>query len=406
MNNKYSIIVLFLVAMSLFIFGCSKEEENVTYVNISEIIKTVPATPTEESKTPLNETNVPETKAGVEEKPKKIETKEEAIFTINAVEGELISLKPKAYDPDNDQLTYKYSSPFDAEGKWQTKVGDAGTYIVEITVSDGELSTSQKVKVIVNALNKAPVIDIQDTITALEGTILKLEPKVTDPDNDKVTITYSGFMTESTKTLGFNDAGSYEVTIKASDGKAEAIKKVKIIVEDVNRPPLVDLKAKDSVVEGEVLKLDVIASDPDGDALKITYPDRFNEKGEWQTKVGDAGTYKFVVKVSDGKNEITKEASVVVAVANHAPTIEIADTIKVKEGETIKLTPIIKDEDNDSLTITYSGWMATAEKKTTYEDAGTYLVTIKASDGKATTTKDVKIIVENVNRAPVITGFE
>ena len=40
--------------------------------------------------------------------------------------------------------------------------------------------------------------------------------------------------------------------------------------------------------------------------------------------------------------------------------------------------------------------------KTTYDDAGSYIVTIIASDGKTSVAKDVKVNVQNVNRPPVI----
>ena len=54
------------------------------------------------------------------------------------------------------------------------------------------------------------------------------------------------------------------------------------------------------------------------------------------------------------------------------------------------------------MSYTYSGWMTSATKATDYEDAGEHIVTVKVSDGIAEDSQDVKIIVENVNRAPKI----
>jgi len=403
--NKNIILLLTVIVLFVFAAGCTQQTSNVSYVNISDIMANLPAEKGSDiienvsavTEKPAEVTNIQK------EEPKKEE--QEAMITINAVEGDLVSLKPKAYDPDNDNLTIKYSKPFNADGKWQTKTGDAGSYFVDVTVSDGELSTTQKVRVVVMPKNKPPVIEMADTITVNEGETVKLEPKIYDPDNDSLRVAFSGWMSSAEKTTTYSDAGEYEVMVTASDGKAETTKKVKVIVKNFNRPPLLDLKAQD-VVEGDTAKIIATTSDPDGDSVKIIYPAPFNEKGEWQTKTGDAGTYKLLVKAYDGKDEVAKELTLVVSAANHPPTIEIDEIIRVKEGETVRLKPVIKDEDNDTVTVIYSGWMSSAEKTTTYSDAGNYTVTITASDGKTKTVKNVKVVVENVNRPPVITGFE
>jgi len=46
--------------------------------------------------------------------------------------------------------------------------------------------------------------------------------------------------------------------------------------------------------------------------------------------------------------------------------------------------------------------MNTATYTTNYKDAGTHIVTVTASDGKQSTSQDVTITVENVNRPPKI----
>src|SRR3989339_345926 len=61
------------------------------------------------------------------------------IQTVTVVEGEPIRLKPIGRDPDNDPIIYTFTKPFDPNGRWQTKLGDEGTYTIQITASDGEL---------------------------------------------------------------------------------------------------------------------------------------------------------------------------------------------------------------------------------------------------------------------------
>ena len=82
---------------------------------------------------------------------------------------------------------------------------------------------------------------------------------------------------------------------------------------------------------------------------------------------------------------------------------EEPQVITVKENEQVKLNIKVTDPDMD--TVSYSfGKPLNAEGmwQTSYGDAGEYLVTIKATDGKLTTEKNVKIVVERVNVPPAI----
>ena len=55
-------------------------------------------------------------------------------------EGDVVQVRQDiAYDPDGGEITYTFSAPLDESGRWQTEIGDAGTYIITITASDGRL---------------------------------------------------------------------------------------------------------------------------------------------------------------------------------------------------------------------------------------------------------------------------
>lgn len=157
---------------------------------------------------------------------------------IKVKEGDLVNLAVKSEDADADTIKYTFTEPLSTDGEWQTKEGDAGTYKVTVTATDGELSTSQDVYVVVNKLKKAPVISGFDDLTVKEGETVTLSPKVSDPDGDKVTLEYSGWMTSNTKELGYSDAGDYKVTLTATDATGESTAKtIAITVENVNRAP-------------------------------------------------------------------------------------------------------------------------------------------------------------------------
>lgn len=156
---------------------------------------------------------------------------------INVYEGELVQLQVKGSDPDGDSVTYSFSAPLDENGKWQTKEGDSGDYLVTVTASDGKTKSSKTLKISVMQRNAAPVMEQLAAVTVKEGETVSLSPAVSDSDGDEVVISYSGWMTKSSKTTGFEDSGNYKVTITASDGKAQVSQEVGVTVLDVNRAP-------------------------------------------------------------------------------------------------------------------------------------------------------------------------
>jgi len=156
---------------------------------------------------------------------------------ITVKEGELVILKPESEDPDVDTILYTFSEPLDKDGKWQTKSGDAGNYEITVTASDGELTDTQKILLVVESTNKPPVLSPIADLTVNEGETISFGSVATDPDGDEVTITYSGWMTQATYTTNYNDAGTHIVTVTASDGKESASQDVIVTVNNVNRPP-------------------------------------------------------------------------------------------------------------------------------------------------------------------------
>ncbi|MBT5343229.1 hypothetical protein HOL59_06620 [Candidatus Woesearchaeota archaeon] len=83
------------------------------------------------------------------------------------------------------------------------------------------------------------------------------------------------------------------------------------------------------------------------------------------------------------------------------------EIINVKENELVKLNVQVSDPDKDVVTYAFTKPLnKQGEWQTNYGDAGEYVVTLTATDGKLTTEKKVKIIVERVNVPPTITGVK
>lgn len=336
-----------------------------------------------------------------------------ASITITGTEGDLIKLDLKAVDPDGDKLEYDYSKPFNDNGLWQTKDGDAGKYLTKVTVSDGKLQSSTDILVVIKPSNKVPIIDCLDDLEVKEGETVEIKCNFFDKENDPLVIDYSGWMTSPTYTTNFDSAGEHKVFIRVSDGFNNITKTVRIDVEDVDRAPIFDEKLKDlTVLETDIVTLKPKVSDPDGDTIKLTYSEPFDSKGVWKTAIRDAGTYPVSVVASDGKLTTKETFTLTVRMLNTAPVMKTIPNLTVDEGDTVKLKPDVADREDDVLKITYTGWMKTDTYATTYDDAyakgcdkpgcsATYKVTVTVTDGQFNVSQDVYVTVKDKNRPPV-----
>lgn len=343
----------------------------------------------------------------------RIESPKEGECDFVVDEGETVRLRPEGYDPDPDigpagRLIWTFFKPFDRYGVWRTSKGDAGTTWSKVELSDGELTDEREFCVEVLKTNEPPVLSGLRDVTAKEGESVSISPRCSDPDGDEVTIRISGWMREAEKDLGYGDAGRHDVRVTCTDPDGESDEEtITITVVDVNRAPVLDVPRAVTVDEGRTARIDAEASDPDGDDVTIIFEEPFAEDGTWRTRKGDAGTYRTDVVATDGERQVTKSVTVTVNKVNSAPVISSMRDVKVYEGDTIELRPRISDPDGDRVTVEYSGWMTEATRKTGYDDAGEYEVTITATDPSGgSDTENIRVTVLNRNRPPVITKLQ
>ncbi len=232
----------------------------------------------------------------------------------------------------------------------------------------------------------------------------------TDPEGKRLFYTFTAPLNENGEwQTKKGDKGEYLVTVTANDGETLAQQKVLVVVKEKpttpvrenNNAPVLGDAEKLTWREEEFVKINVNVQDPDGDAVKLTFTSPLSDQGEWQTKKGDRGTYTILLTASDSDLITQKEYTLIINPANEPPVINSPDTIEVREGEKITLTPEIKDLEGDTVSVIYSGWMNSDTKELDHNSAGTYEVTITASDGSKESSKTIKLIVKDVNRAPV-----
>jgi len=216
----------------------------------------------------------------------------------------------------------------------------AGVYNYTVLVSDGDLTDTATVTVVINdpdPENIAPVITSTTanpsvaTADSIGGTAtISLAGVATDPDNGPQNMVYAWFSSGQQIATGTNasvelGADTYSITLHVSDGEDTTVSNpISVTVTDpaANQPPVVSATVSPQQVTlpqiGDTATITLDASgttDTDGpQALTYTW---FN--GNAQLTTGEtaqvelgAGTYSITVQVFDGENTVTSTAFPVV----------------------------------------------------------------------------------------------
>jgi hypothetical protein len=242
-------------------------------------------------------------------------------FKIYVKENDLVQLKATIVDPDKDEVSYTYSPPLDANGKWKTNYGDEGEYSVVVEATDGIHTTRQEVILIVERLNVVPMIKaVADTI-AKEGDIINFKPEVSDPNGDEVTVTVSEPLALGSFETDHNSAGQYNIVVVASDGELESETSFLLTIEDINQLPTITNVEDLILKEGETVHLEPLIEDIDGDEVLVTISEPIGNDGVWETGFTDNGQYTITITANDGKDEIQGFIAVTVIDVNMPPEI-------------------------------------------------------------------------------------
>ena len=375
-------------------------------------------------------------------------------YSISGADAALFDI-----DATTGAVTFKSSPNYEAPGD----TGANNVYDINVTASDGSLSSTKAVAITVTNVNEAPTITSAATANFAEnGSGTVYSASATDPDAG-ASLTYSISGTDAslfninatTGAVTFKsspnyeaptDAGGnnvYDVKVTASDGTLSSTKDVAISVTNVNEAPTLTSSAAASFAEnGSGTVYTAAATDPDAGAT-ITYSISGTDASLFNINAttgavtfksspnyeapGDTGgnnVYDVNVTASDGTNSTTKAVAITVTNVNEAPTVTSAATASFAENAagTVYTAAATDPDAGASLTYSISGadaalfninattGVVTFKSSPDYEapgDAGgdnVYNITVGASDGTITTTKDVAITVTNVNEGPTLTS--
>ncbi len=342
----------------------------------------------------------------------------------------------KSTDPDGDTLTFMWkvvSQPLDAGISLSDAsavrptftVSKTGSYVFELVVSDGELSSGPARVSVSTSDNRPPLADAGEDVAAKVGDAVTLDGSASmDPDGDRITYAwrFKSLPDESSATLSdskvvaptftLDAEGDYVLELVVNDGALDSDPAV-VTVSTGNLPPAGDIAVKtERVLVGEKVSLDATGShDANGDDL--TYAWSFTSKPK-HSKVtlthGDRSQASFVpdlrgdyvveLIVNDGRVD-GDAVTALVTPENRAPTADAGPDTNAQVGDSVELDGSgSSDPDHDELTYTWkfdkrpSGSKAALESAESdnptfvADVAGSYVVKLTVNDGDADSDPD------------------
>ena len=120
------------------------------------------------------------------------------------------------------------------------------------------------------------------------------------------------------------------------------------------------------------------------------------------------GNDSFTYTITQGDKTSTGTVNIIIKPVNDSPVLNLASTIQVSENQTSVSSISTSDEDGDDLTLSLSGTDATSFSLTNagilsfitapdYEVKNSYSITISATDGVETVSKNITVAITNVN---------
>ncbi len=311
-------------------------------------------------------------------------------------------------DLDGDNVSVLYGEPFSSEGVWVPDLDSAGTYVVDVTATDGEESTVEQIEVIIENTNQAPE-PLNEQLYVLEGATVHMDMFWYDPDDDVLFHTNSGPFKDFVWEVGYDEAGVYEFEFETNDGEFEVEHTFVINVEDINRAPNITSVWTTSPVEikeNETVNFFVTVDDDNEYSVEWVL-DNVSLSIETQSlytfNFSSAGKHNLTVIVMDEEYTVSESWEIFVEDVNRAPNFDnIYDTINEDEPYTVML-PLV-DEDGDNLTYIYpEPFFSDGTYTFNFNESGVYEYEIEVSDSEFTELISLHLTVINVNRAPVLT---
>ena len=369
-------------------------------------------------------------------------------FTATATDGDVpaqslsysLSNAPSGavIDPANGVFTW---TPTEAQGP--------STNLVTVMVSDGALTASETITIVITEVNLAPVLTAIGTKSVGEGSPLTFTASTTDADLPAQTMTYSlsnapvgavinpasgAFTWTPSETQG---PGNYVVTVRVTDNGTPALsasETITITVNEVNLAPVLTSIGAKSVNEGFQLAFTATATDADVPVNALTYS-LLNAPAGASITAGGAFTwtpteaqggpsnYLVTVRVTDNGTPALSASEVVTITVNElnlSPVLGAIGPKSIGEGSLLTFTATATDADLPAQQFSYSLLNAPAGAvinnasgvfswtPTEAQGPGVYSLTVRVTDNGSpalSASETISITVSEVNNAPVLAAI-
>ena len=367
-------------------------------------------------------------------------------------------LTASAIDDDSrDTVTYSLSGTNNADFAISSSSGVITTakildyetvtsYSLTVSVSDGTVTVTTSLTIIVNNKNDQPAFTNAPYSAAVDEnnagasvcTVSASDEDTADAlsfillgsgSGDFVVDSSTGVVTLS-RPLDYELRSSYFLSVIVLDGRGgSASTNLNVTVNDINESPnFLSTPLSVSIAENLQTGVNVIrikASDEDsGDSLTYSLSGTNSSHFAISSSTGlvttaqlldkeTVGSYSLNVTVTDGTLSVTESLSVTVSDVNDAPAFNdapYATTVVENDAVAAVYTVSATDDDGDSLILTITGTgsvdfslnpatgVVTLADALDYESTSVYYLTIRASDsngGVATTSLNVTVVDQN-----------
>ncbi|MGB9959781.1 MAG: DUF2341 domain-containing protein [Candidatus Bathyarchaeales archaeon] len=224
---------------------------------------------------------------------------------------------------------------------------------------------------------------------------------------------------------GYDAASIHIVTLVVSDGELSTSIEWQVTVINVNRPPQIEYYSPSDleieINEGQSIIFEHVSSDPDGDMLEYSWLlngvlAAVSQNWTFITDYNSAGFYNITLTVTDGELTVKIQWNVNVLNVNRPPQINSPNPSTnptILEGDTQEFSISPFDPDGEDLLIEWYVNSNLVKINATaytfisnYNSAGTYIITVKVSDGPEQALHQWTLTVIDVPMLLVDSGFD
>lgn len=282
---------------------------------------------------------------------------------VSGVEGAGVTFSNAAFDVDADPLTYAWDF---GDGLSETGEGlsdvshayaDNGTYVVTLTVTDGDGGQVQNTRIATIA-NSAPTLEEPPAPrTVDEGAEATFEVSPQDDGADTIELCWTFGDDEpercgvglSAVTHAWADNGAYALRVELTDDDGDSTQ-YETVVTVTNVAPTGTLTLPRSVFEGTPTVIGVDFDDPGADTLTMTWDfepgDNDDQSGVELAEVSHAysndGTAPLLLVIDDGDGG-TLELRADIEVQNVPPAFQTRPILYVQPGEPYRYDALATD---------------------------------------------------------------